>query len=196
MNKPRAAWTLDREAFDGLLAALGPDREAASREYEEIRRRLILFFDWRESPAPEVQADETLDRIAKKLQAGEVVENVNAYARAVARHVLQEAERRRSRERAALDEVGRSAEVVAAPDDTNVRLPCLRLCIARLEPKDRALIRAYYQGRGRVYMGERRALAERLGLSYSGLKMRALRIRLQIEDCLRTCLADGKVRDR
>jgi hypothetical protein len=74
MNSPTPRkWTLSHEAFEQLLERLGPDRDAASREYEEIRRRLIHFFDWRGSPASDVEADTTLDRVARKLQAGEVI---------------------------------------------------------------------------------------------------------------------------
>ena len=34
-------WSLTREAFDGLLALLGPDRDHAAERYLEIRRNLV-----------------------------------------------------------------------------------------------------------------------------------------------------------
>lgn len=194
MSTPRR-WTLDKDALGRLLDALGPDREAASRRYEEIRRRLIHFFDWRESPSPETEADETLDRVARKLQEGTAVEDVGRYACVVARYVLQESARRQIRERNAAHEEGR-LRVTQAPRDIEARLACLKKCLAELPAEQRSLIEGYYQGRGRVHLDERKALAERLGVTYASLKMRAFRTRGALEDCLRECLAAEKTGNR
>lgn len=184
-------WTLSAEAFQSLLALLGPDQEQASREYEMLRRRLIDFFDWRRTPSPEAQADETLDRVARKLQEGEVVEKVAAYARAVARHVLQESYRHASREQAALVGLAdlRPTTMEEAPDDAEARLACLRQCLGTLSPENRSLILAYYDGEARVYLSERKGLAEQLRLSYGALRTRVHRLRGTLDECLRGCLA-------
>ena len=194
MSTPRK-WTLDKDALERLLEALGPDRDAASRRYEEIRRRLIHFFDWRDSPAPDAEADETLDRVARKLQEGTAVEDVTRYACVVARYVLQESTRRRVRERAAAREEGR-LRATQAPGNIEARLACLKRCLAELPADQRSLIEGYYQGRGRVHLDERKALAERLGMTYASLKMRAFRTRATLEDCLRECLAGRKTGNR
>src|ERR671938_30866 len=61
---------LTAEAFTKLLARLDPDRERAGEKYEELRRTLVKFFEWRGAPFPEDQADETFNRVARKLDEG------------------------------------------------------------------------------------------------------------------------------
>src|SRR5262249_57688792 len=48
----RQKWTLTQEAFDGLLATLGPDRNSAAERYLDIRRNLVRLFEWRCWPLP------------------------------------------------------------------------------------------------------------------------------------------------
>ena len=54
-------WQLTRDAFSRLLAALSPDVEVAGARYEELRRALLRFFEWRGAWDPEARTDETLD---------------------------------------------------------------------------------------------------------------------------------------
>lgn len=61
-------WILTQESFDALLAWLDPAREEAGRRYEEIRRRLIKIFTCRGCGEPEDLADETINRVSKKLK--------------------------------------------------------------------------------------------------------------------------------
>ena len=60
-------WKLSKDLFDALLVWLDPDRELAACKYEEIRSRLIRIFKSRGSPVAEDLADETFDRVARKL---------------------------------------------------------------------------------------------------------------------------------
>ena len=64
------AAALTSTAFTRLLACLDPDRERAGEKYEDLRRTLIKFFEWRNAPFPEDHTDETFNRIAKKLGEG------------------------------------------------------------------------------------------------------------------------------
>ena len=79
-----------------LLARLGPDEDRAGREYERLRRSLIRFFDWRGAWPSDECADETIDRLARKLQ-DTVVEDVCGYAHGIARMVLLEWQRKPAR---------------------------------------------------------------------------------------------------
>src|SRR5258708_30616564 len=89
-RESRRAWTLSSPAFDRRLAALDPDRDRAATAYEELRRRLIGLLRWWGVPSAEDLADETLDRVARKLEGGVTIENgsIGAYVRGVARMVF------------------------------------------------------------------------------------------------------------
>src|SRR5436305_1633088 len=87
---PRHKWALTQEAFDRLLAALGEDRQSAGEKYLEIRSNLLRFFEWRGCPFPEDHADETMNRVAKRLAEGEEIRNPSGYCTGVARLLLLE----------------------------------------------------------------------------------------------------------
>jgi len=81
----RQKWTLTQEAFDTLLLSLGDDRDSGGKKYLEIRNNLTRFFEWRGCPFPEDHADETINRIAKRVAEGEQIQNPAGYAMGVAR---------------------------------------------------------------------------------------------------------------
>src|SRR5262249_8961815 len=102
MTSPSSTrWKLSAEALESLLARLGPDPESAGQEYEAVRGSLILFFDRRGMAHPDALADETLDRVARRLAEGEVVAHLHGYVFGVAQRVCSESQRSSGRERAA-----------------------------------------------------------------------------------------------
>ena len=108
-------WTLTQEAFDKLLIALGGDRESGSEKYLEIRNNLTRFFEWRGCSFPEDHADETINRIAKKVTEGEEILNPSGYAMGVARLLFLEIMKSQQREQSALNEMGRRATSMSRP---------------------------------------------------------------------------------
>src|SRR5215472_18339855 len=111
----RRKWTLTQEAFDKLLSALGDDRESAGEKYIEIRGNLTRFFEWRGCPFPEDHADETINRVAKRIAEGEEIRNPSSYCVGVARMLLLEIAKGRAREQQALGEAAGSQLVM--PDE-------------------------------------------------------------------------------
>src|SRR5215510_12590312 len=105
---PRRRWVLTQDAFDKLLTSLDEDRDTAGEKYLEIRNNLIRFFEWRGSPFPEDHADETINRIAKKISEGEEIRNPASYYIGVARMLLLEINRERGRQQQALSELTNS----------------------------------------------------------------------------------------
>src|SRR3954467_5265548 len=81
----RRKWALTKEAFAKMLAAFGEDQESAAEKYLEIRSNLMRFFEWRGCPFPEDHADETINRMAKKIDEGEEVRNPSGYSIGIAR---------------------------------------------------------------------------------------------------------------
>jgi hypothetical protein len=55
-------------AFTRLLRWLDEGSDSQGERYLEIRRRLVAYFDRRNRPAPDVLADETLDRVSRTLE--------------------------------------------------------------------------------------------------------------------------------
>src|SRR6185295_6096769 len=100
--------------FARLLARLHSDVEQAGQEYERLRRALVKFFDWRGALSPDECADETLDRLARKLEQT-TVDDVGNYAHGIARLVLLE--RRRQPAFASLDDHPDVAGATTAPPD-------------------------------------------------------------------------------
>ena len=60
-------WVLSQDTFDELLTWLNPNRDQAGKTYENIRQRLIKIFTYRGIAVAEDLADETINRVAKKV---------------------------------------------------------------------------------------------------------------------------------
>ena len=97
-------WTVTAEAFDSLLRSLDADREQAGRIYENLRRKLVEFFEARGSHTPEDHTDETFDRVMRRIAGGETIHNPAGYCHGVAKFVWMEASRNRAKAPVELDE--------------------------------------------------------------------------------------------
>jgi len=184
---PRQKWALNQEAFDKLLVAFDADRETAGRKYLEIRNNLTRFFEWRGCSFPEDHADETINRMAKRVFEGEAILNHSGYAMGVARLLLLEINKGRQREQSALAEIGAVPDVYVPEDDDESRLTCLRSCLQTLSPDNRELILQYYQGEKGEKIENRKKLLDRLGIPVNTLRMRALRLREKLQACVEEC---------
>lgn len=186
----RQKWTLTQEAFDKLLLAFGDDRDSGGKKYLEIRSNLTRFFEWRGCPFPEDHADETINRIAKRVAEGEQIQNPSGYAMGVARLLLLEIIKGRQREQVAITELtNTSTEVADNPDDGEERIGCLRHCLSALTTENRQLITEYYEGEKGDKIQNRKKLVEKLGIPVNTLRMRALRLRDRLQVCVEDCLA-------
>ena len=184
----RQKWTLTQEAFDQLLVAFGGDRESAGQKYLEIRNNLTRFFEWRGCAFPDDHADETINRMAKRVAEGEEILNHSGYAMGVARMLLLEINKGRQREQSALAEIATAPDVYDPGADDEDRLNCLRNCLQTLSQDNRELIIQYYQGEKGEKIGNRKKLIERLGIPVNTLRMRALRLRERLQSCVEECL--------
>ena len=187
-------WTLTPEAFERLLAALDADRERAGQRYENIRRKLIEFFEARGSHSPADHADETINRVARKLEEGESVQELDAYFYGVARLLFKETLRGHGKEPIALDLA--PALPVAADDEEHEhrrqeeerRLQCFETCLSNLPTASRVLIVEYYREEKAAKIEQRKRQASALNMSLNALRLRACRIRTELGDCIATCL--------
>lgn len=183
---------LSPETFTRFLLSLDADRERAGEKYEDLRRTLIRFFEWRGAPFPEEHADEVFNRVARKVGEGVEVKNLGGYCYEVARLVFLETTKWAERRREPLEAL--KSEPVAPHDTTTeeleaeLRLACLEECLRALPAEGAALIMEYYRHEGGGQIERRRALAARLGLRRDALANRAQRLRDKIERCVTACL--------
>jgi RNA polymerase sigma factor (sigma-70 family) len=180
-------WVLTPEAFQKLLAALDPDENRAAEQYEALRQRLVRFFEWRGIEYAEDQADETLNRVARKLDEGEEIKNVGGYAGGVARLVLLEALKEQEKRKAAYDELPTSELPDEVDHEDEIRLKCFETCLQELPADARKLILDYYDDDQGSKIERRKRMAEGLGLPMNALRNRALRIRNKLEGCITDC---------
>ena len=180
-------WTLTAEAFANLLAVFDSDRESAGQKYLAVRANLIRFFEWRGCPFPEDHADETFNRVARKVAEGEDIRNVSGYVMGVARLQVLEIIKSSSRQREALDEYQNSFNEVADEPTSESQIDCLQKCLQQLSSDNRDLIVQYYQGDKREKIENRKKLGVRLGVAMNTLRMRAQRLREHLQGCVEEC---------
>ena len=189
-SKHRSKWTLTQEAFDQLLLSFGDDRDSGGKKYLEIRSNLTRFFEWRGCPFPEDHADETINRIARRVAEGEQIQNPAGYAMGVARLLVLEIVKGRQREQVALNEItATTTEADTHTNDTEDRIDCLRVCLQGLSADNRQLIVEYYEGEKGDKIQNRKKLVEKLGIPVNTLRMRALRLRDRLQVCVENCLS-------
>lgn len=183
---------MNASAFERLLDWLDEGEDSDGRKYLEMRRKLVEYFDRKNSRSPDDLADETLNRVARRIVEEGVIETETPakYCYITARFVFLEHLRETNRESISLDEVALSK--VAARIDEEVetkekRLACLEKCVGELDQGNRYLIVSYYYGRERVKIENRRRMAEQLGISVNALSIRACRIRERLEKCVEKC---------
>lgn len=189
---PKQKWAITPQAFDMLLSWLDPNRERAGEKYEEIRARLIKRFRKHGCGDPEQLANDTIDRVAKKLP--EIITTYEGdpvpYFYAVAHYVHIEFLRGPVAVSISQTDMLLSAAPSPPPDlfDEDERLnACLRHCMEKLAARDRDLILQYYNGERQVKIKFRKELAERLGIKLANLRLQTQRIRARLKKCILDC---------
>jgi len=190
----RARRELDEGTFHRLLSWLDEGSDSRGDRYIEIRDRLVIYFARRNCPAPEDLADETLNRVARRLHEQGTIDDIlpARYCYVVAKFVMLESHRLRDREAAAsTDFQARLTDPMVPIDDDGAdrerRMACLDECLATLAAADQQLILDYYRTDTTSAKLQRAQLAERLGLTANSLAIRAWRLRHRLESCVRTC---------
>lgn len=187
-TRPRKKWVLTQDTFDRFLAILDRDRDKAGEKYEEIRLKLLKYFQWRGSGFPDIDADETINRVMRRMEEGANVYNLNGYIYGVAKLVHTESLKQRNRKQE-LDEASLVELAALGVDAEAAQLQeCLERCLGRLSDEDRAIITEYYKYEGAERVTCRERLAARLGVTLNSLRVKTHRQRLNLERCVKKCL--------
>jgi DNA-directed RNA polymerase specialized sigma24 family protein len=178
-------WALTKESFDALLSWLDRDLDSAARKYELIRTRLIKIFVCRGCLESEHLADETIDRVARKLKEIEktFTGEPARYFYGVANKVHLEYLRRKP-----------PPPPPPPPDDSDEverEYDCLERCMQKLSSDNRELVLQYYQEEKQAKIDQRKRLADRLGIALNALRIRACRIRASLLECVQKCVREA-----
>lgn len=192
-------WSLTPSSFQRLLKWLDEGASSNGQKYLEMQRRLVAYFDRKNCSAPDELADETLNRVARRLEEENITDSETPaakYCYIVARFVFMEYLRGAQKELLLADE-SRRQQYANKSAETNLdieretresMLTCLDRCTGKLDSLNRNIILRYYTGKERAKIESRRALAVSLGISMNALSIRACRIRDKIEMCVRQCV--------
>src|SRR5262245_48848420 len=188
-------WVLTEAALSRLLGWLDEGTDSGGQSFLEMRRRLVHYFARKNCLNPDELADESLNRIARRLEEEGAIESESParYCYIVARFVFMEHLRQVNREDQVMAEMTRrhTASEFEMTEDRRVKermLNCLEQCTRKLEATSRQIISRYYVGQERIKIENRRALARSLGITVNALSIRACRIRDKLEACVRECL--------
>jgi DNA-directed RNA polymerase specialized sigma24 family protein len=181
-DRQKTRWDLSQESFESLLKWLDSDREKAGRRYEDIRGRLIKIFGSRGCYEPDLLADETINRVAKRVADIEKTYEGDPalYFYGVANKIHLEQLRK--------PKPAPKPPAVPALDDFEQEYVCLERCIRQLPADSRDLVLEYYENEQHAKIVHRQRLAERLGIGLNALRIRAHRARLILRQCIIECL--------
>jgi DNA-directed RNA polymerase specialized sigma24 family protein len=175
---------LTQNNFDCLLDWLDSNRAKAGEKYEAIRRGLIDIFNYRGCVGSEDLADETIDRVARRVNEikDTYAGDPSRYFYGVGKKVHMEyLKKKRLTELPAVLEASK-------PADVETQYACLERCMRQLTAHSRTLILQYYSERKQAKIDSRRAILQVLNLKPSALRVRVFRIRQTLEKCVRQCL--------
>jgi len=194
-------WVINEAAFSRLLALFDADAERAGEKYELMRSKLIKFFRGRGSRTPHELTDEVMNRLARRVDVGEEIrtETLAEYFYGVAHNVLRESLRNPETTFPSLETLPPSehpkenpaqlSEQIQAKQEAERRLACLESCVEKLPLETRQLVISYYEEEKGAKIGNRRRLAEAMGVPMNALRIRVHRIRAKLEKCVTECLS-------
>lgn len=180
--------SVNEESFDVLLRWLDDNRELAGQKYEKIRRSLIWVFMGRGCSEAEELADETINRVTRKMPQlidGYVGEPMPYFFGVADKIHLEWLRNQKKLKQLAFEKTDEQDEA----DEIEIQYDCLETCLSTLPPEEHRLVVEYYREEKSAKIKIRRELAESFGLSANGLQIKMFRIRLRLKECVRNCIA-------
>jgi RNA polymerase sigma factor (sigma-70 family) len=164
----------------------------------------VKLFEWRGCAHAEECADETFNRVARRISEGISIRSDDPYSyfHGVALNVLREYWRSAEQTAKILEVAAQIQDPPADPEDLLLReteqrekerlFECLNRCLQKLPPDSLHLITMYHQEEDSPNKARRKELAQSLGIPLNALRIRAYRIRAAIEECVEKCLKNGQ----
>lgn len=177
-----AHWTLSPEALGHFLLLLDADIVEAGHKYERLRAKLIRLFEWRGCSFAEDLADESLNRVIRRLEQGLDLGagDVPRFSAGVAHRVFLE-HLRELRRQPRPTNAERARFAPNRHETTDLRLVCLEQSLERLPSTEKDLVLRYYAGSSATRIRNRKTLANEMGIAANTLRIRVFRIRSKLE---------------
>jgi DNA-directed RNA polymerase specialized sigma24 family protein len=175
---------LTSESLKKLLDALSVDEAEASRLYTNLRGSLVRFFQLKGISDADKAADETLDRVADKINREAKVENLRKFAFGIARFIFLEKLRQEQSCARAVD-VFYLKDSATKEFEESDEIEAFRECFKQLYDHERELLLRYFEDLPFAELFEsRQKLAEREKIDINALRNRISRLRKRLEECL------------
>jgi DNA-directed RNA polymerase specialized sigma24 family protein len=178
----------EQQDFDQFLHWLDSDRERAGQRYERIRRKLTTIYAAKGADSPEDLTDRCIERVIEK-KPWAIAEGATPefYTLSVARFIYLEWLRE-----------PRSVQLDDQPipeskqSEVEEHYACLERCLGKITDRNRMLVLEYYRYSKMAKITRRAALARELGIGPNALRLRAHRIRKELEKCIRQCILSNE----
>lgn len=193
-SKPKKKdWVLSPDAFAKLLLQIDTDYEQAALKYLKVREKVIKTLQWEGCAPSDVDdlADETFNRVARKIDEGEAIRDFQSYSATVARFVISEYRKRRKTDPLEEATVASYNDYYKESESSHikeVRQECFDSCLSKLAVSDRELILEYYKEERDKKIKSRQEIAKRMGVEVNALRIRTHRIRKTLEPCVKGCV--------
>jgi DNA-directed RNA polymerase specialized sigma24 family protein len=176
--------SLTSESLKKLLEAFSADETEASRLYTKLCAALVRFFHLKGVTDADKSADDTIDRVADKINQGAKVEDLRKFAFGVARFVYLENLRREEAATRAASEFYLKDSATAEFEESD-HLETFRECFKNLYDHERKLLLDYFQDLPPDELFKnRQKLAERERIELNALRNKVSRLRKRLEECL------------
>jgi RNA polymerase sigma factor (sigma-70 family) len=188
-------WASTKEAFDRLLNWLDADKEAAGKKYDQIHMALSTIFRVKGFADAEGLADETINRVIRKLPKIEKNYSGNPayYFSGVAKRICQETLRQNRLAEKTYMAFGQrrqpddlSYQILQGQDEDQQRI-CFHQCMQGMKANERELLLAYYEEDKREKINARKDLATSFGITPGNLRVRRYRIYNSLVKCIKKC---------
>lgn len=183
---------LTKENFDALLIWFSPNREEAGAKYEEIRNGLIRFFSFKGCQDAEILADETINRVAKKIDQLDT-DNKNKHITifyGFASKIYLEYRKKLNKGEVQFEQnIHSKDEIIYQSDETiETKHQCLEICLSKISETERVLMIQYFSKEKSAKIEHRRKLAEQLNINKGAMHVKIHRLKDVLRVCVEKCL--------
>jgi RNA polymerase sigma factor (sigma-70 family) len=182
--------------LDGIAELI--ERLGGDEHYQSLLSKLNTFFEKRGRGDYEDCATEVMFKVSGKIAAGEKIENIAGYCYGIAKFIFLEKQREDNRfdqlpdnDREEASTIGNFFTAGDGSTDCEKRLIdetkrwIQSDCFKELPLNEQELLIRYYVI---VARGNKEELAEELGITYSALTQRVLKIKNKLQECVRNRL--------